>query len=1617
MALPNLLEKYGVGTSTSTPAKASPSKGLPNLVAKYESPQLQAQKPAQKVTTKISVLPSSLGGGAYNNSTPGVLENTGHSNYADLPSKPGFQRNDIVPVSLGGVNSTTTNLEYEPADEAAYRDKVEKYVYDQYKSGKLALNAARTLVLNWKSQDIPGQPAWDKRFGGPQNPISNFLKSFPDELYKATGGAVENQIKAGQQQLDQAFINKSLSTAPQIDATGKLTYGKPSTLDKNINALSGTSGLAAIFSAPFAPALKLLTSITTPLAENNPVVNNPKVQAWASSPSGATAIKAVQVFNDALNVLGTAVGGIAGIKALSKGEIPPTVETPAVPQSIVPKVGETLTNPHIGNVEILKGEATNGVGYGLQKIEQAHPEVLPFLSEAMDNAKVVERLDKMTILEGETKGGTVRLLVDHQLGTPEGIVDKTFLNNAYFKKPVLRAGLEPAASPFSEERSTTELPKLPNNTPSTLKVNEGVNSAKEGVSAPRADMSGPFDGSVVQTPVYHGTKANFDTFEGGHKGVKVDTNGGFYFSPHEQVGKNFAGKEGRVIEAHLNIKNPKIAKDYMEIMRLKKADIETAKAEGYDGYYFKPSPEDIKSGRYSDINEEWVAFSPDQIKTITKLSPSIPKELEPLAAEARKYKTAEEFVNAVQKEPNKIPTSPEYEQYLKEKDAFVKRETEIYAEMRAMRDKYSSKTINEVPAKEIAKYENLQKELNETLSQKTLAKIPEGIIKTHIGEKGLQSQLAEFYNEVTGNKGVSVPEAIPKKEGDVTLQSTIVPGVDKFFEQDIKPAASAIKEGVVKTLDYLKKILVPAARGVDAQTTASIMRESLGRMAARKERVYEQLAESRKIFDRYTPEQSLDFIDNIERGKPNPGAEKFTAVMREALSTRWRTIQGIKGTEAYIENYFPHLWKDPAKATEVLSGFGKRPLEGTKSYLKQRTIPTVKQGVALGLEPESYNPVDLIMARVSDMDRFIMANDVWSKLKAQGLVKFVPTGKDIPTGYIKVDDKISSSFQFSPEEKGLILRGGWYMPEKAATIINNYLSPGLAGNPIYNAVRMLGNSLNQIQLGLSAFHAAFTSIDAVVSKTALEIQKVFAKESTLPERFAAGAKAITSPVAGPYYLWKNLTRGNTLLNDYFAQNPEVPAMVDALERAGGRVRMDSFYLNNSVDNFFKALRSGNYPGAALRGPGALIEATSKPLMQWLVPRQKLGVFADGATEILKQAEAGGWSEAKTTLHLQEFWDSVDNRLGQLVYDNLFWNKVLKDSGMLAVRSLGWNLGTFREIGGGVADYAKLPAKAVTGGEIRMTPKMAYIVALPYVTALLGAAVFYLYNGKAPETLLDYFYPRTGKIKSDGNPERITLPTYMKDIFAYRAEGTQALLNKVHPEISAIADMIQNQDYYGTEIRNPNDPLVKQLQDLFAYQAKQFVPFTITNYLARQSAGEGPVSAAQSFFGITPAPGYITKTPLQTEIGNLYDKRFGGGSQTKEQADIEHQKAAVRQLYVSGKTEEANAALDRLVQMGIVKDPSSFIREADIPADIKLFQRLPAEDQITLIKKMELYQLQRYAWYANSTVKSQLSSLSQNAKQFVQMEKSGEVSQPEWKRGQVIPSTSTEAPEGARSPQQ
>jgi hypothetical protein len=689
-------------------------------------------------------------------------------------------------------------------------------------------------------------------------------------------------------------------------------------------------------------------------------------------------------------------------------------------------------------------------------------------------------------------------------------------------------------------------------------------------------------------------------------------------------------------------------------------------------------------------------------------------------------------------------------------------------------------------------------------------------------------------------------------------------------EKIAKREAESLPEGSIARIgDALAKTFAPAARGKNAGDMAGIMRSNFGKQARDRELAEYELRGYAKTFDKMPKEQNYAFINAMEGGE-KLGDQKLQMAadaIRKLLDGRRDQVIALgKGNlENFIENYFPHMWKDPDAVGKLFGRLmGRRPFQGSKDFLKQRTIDTFQQGIDAGYDPISSNPVELALLKAREMDRYIYAQKMFEEMKQSGLAKFVRFGDKSPDGWTKINDSIARVY--SKTDQGTVIRGEYYAPEQAATLINNHLSPGFSGNAFYDAWRGAGNAMNSAQLGLGAFHLGFTTLDASISRVALGI-----KQTSRGEVLRGGYTAISG--MAPWQAVANLVKGDKLLKAYLGdlKDPAMAPIVEALVEGGGRARMDPFYRVQEQHNFREAVKLGRYGEAARRLPGRVIDALNWGIFEYLVPRQKLGVFFDMAQDALRRNPDMTVDEKRATFG--KLWDSVDNRMGEMVYDNVFWNRALKDTLMGTVRSVGWNLGTFRELGGGVKD---IPSTLKRG---ELSDRTAYIIALPLVTGVLGSMVQYAYTGQGPQELKDVWFPRTGRKNKDGSPERLSLPSYMKDVYEYAHDAVnfakhggdplQTVKNKLQPLLSTVAEMLANKDFYGDAIRSPGDPALVQVQDELKFLAKQLTPFGIRNYLQHSKAEKteptiaGYLTSGQ-FYGLGTAPGYITHTPEQEE---------------------------------------------------------------------------------------------------------------------------------------------------------
>jgi hypothetical protein len=224
------------------------------------------------------------------------------------------------------------------------------------------------------------------------------------------------------------------------------------------------------------------------------------------------------------------------------------------------------------------------------------------------------------------------------------------------------------------------------------------------------------------------------------------------------------------------------------------------------------------------------------------------------------------------------------------------------------------------------------------------------------------------------------------------------------------------------------------------------------------------------------------------------------------------------------------------------------------------------------------------------------------------------------------------------------------------------------------------------------------------------------------------------------------------------------------------------------------------------------------------------------------------------------------------------------------------------------------SEAIQHGKLpELGHKTAYLLSLYMTTPIAGAVLGYLY-GTNPESLKDYLFPRTGKFQKDGTPERVSMPSYVKDIYEYGQHPIETLAHKANPWIGVLHDEIVNQDYFGNPLYNPEAGALEEFRDRVGYLGRAFLPFSLTG--ERQMLGSGDPGLAGSlarvgpFVGITPAPGAITKPEKMAEFQHYQDEK---GWQKKLQMDLKKAVAAgdtEKAAEIRKQLNEANQALRR-----------------------------------------------------------------------------------------------------------
>ncbi|MHB8084282.1 MAG: hypothetical protein ACYDHZ_00450 [Dehalococcoidia bacterium] len=775
-------------------------------------------------------------------------------------------------------------------------------------------------------------------------------------------------------------------------------------------------------------------------------------------------------------------------------------------------------------------------------------------------------------------------------------------------------------------------------------------------------------------------------------------------------------------------------------------------------------------------------------------------------------------------------------------------------------------------------------------------------------------------------------------------------------------------------------------RHPQAQRTAALKIKMFGERAYQARLAEAALQDGKERFAPYDYDKNPlgygELSAKIQSGKPiDPKLQFYVDTYRGMLDTLWGKAKdlGIRiptqldnymrdswknhgdvDVQENVRNYFEgkpwvnHLKKDAQgkpKREEPVRWSGKRTLTGTRAYFKHKSLDPFT-AVMLGYEPRIGNMVDMMQWDLAQKNHYVAGMEWLKAMKDEGLRGMFPIGKQSPgwemikdpTGevaraFIKEEtetrpfEKVSGEYDMTgaPKQKPQAVQLRMYAPPDVARLVNNFLGEGLKGNYLYQKYRAAGDPLRKYFVGFSPYHIKVT-INTDMA-TGIGQQGVKAIGSLLSGEGAQAlehAKQLGKNVA----LWgtvENQVKGRQFMLEALkpGSHPEYAPYVQDYVAAGGRIP-SAESLKPVYQVVGKALKDtaesikGAKPFQAISN---LADATSKPIMEYIVPQAKAAhfmVMRDLALpKFEKMADEKGLTgterENAWLLRQQEIVRLGDNMFGQLAYDNLHFSNSVKDALFFVVQYPGWNIGSgswmTANMGAAWQGAKKLAGKGTGPGEYERD-SVKFTAGLLAKTVIFNATLAALLGTlpdrkNAHELITKGVF--TGGYNPDGSKQYLGDADYMRDLLAVSIGSMEALkgntamlgstLRAKSPFLISMAwELLSNTDHFNTRIWGPEG------QGLAKYASKRALPYSLANL----TQGTTPIGKYGWLLGYNIRPASLTRTPLETEVAKA--KGFSK-IKTGTEAVTVQERMDLERLAREGKGDEYEAKLGQMLESG------------------------------------------------------------------------------------------------------
>lgn len=796
-------------------------------------------------------------------------------------------------------------------------------------------------------------------------------------------------------------------------------------------------------------------------------------------------------------------------------------------------------------------------------------------------------------------------------------------------------------------------------------------------------------------------------------------------------------------------------------------------------------------------------------------------------------------------------------------------------------------------------------------------------------------RLEEEKPETTASKRTTASETKPELSGTtlhggVPLAAPAARMAGNWISSTVERignAPSTIKETATDISNRVRTTFAPETLGPHAKRMAGIIRAAAAKSAASDYRATALLTKTRNELEKIpdTLERFRQFYSPIQRGKIDELPENLRGAARVVRDLEDRSFDEIRDLTdkgvSYRENYLPNLYKNPAEQVRAvfsrLANVGGKTLQTGKGFLKHKTYQDILDAIDPekaqegALTPRYDNPVDMVLADLRLKNRYVMGQTIFQAGKDAGIIKFFKTGEH-PDGWSRIDDSIATVKHL--EKDGHLGEVGHYMaPDDAALVLNRFLGkrlthdPGVAGG-LAKFNRIYVGAGNAFRVGLSAFHFMFESAAQSAQAMGEGIFRTLggALRGDVSE-IKSGAKTMGRALT-PLEAWRTAKMGSKIQRAMLEPGTQGEAFDRAVQyvlKGGGRFGRETVALSDSLDAAMKDIEKSTGPVSAM---GKTIHAISKPLMDHFVPKMKLGAFfkiAERQVGLAMERNGGELTEVQLRHVLQDSWDHVDSVFGQMVRDNQFMSNSMKDAMHIAMAFPGWNLGTARVASNAIKGAVKGIAGIPMSGKQRAA--LEFGVGLLAFHMIQNSMLNYLFTGELPRGR-DYFQARDGGHDKYGNPTRVNVPDYFRTIYSAGTHPVRWAENIANIPFQWAKEFINNEDYFGNQIRNPSDSALTQAGQVAKHFGADILPFSIQNATqTSQEQGVGWLRKALSYAGVTPAAREFRQTKAQNMIDDVMSTREHKSS-TPEEAQHIKDSGKLHAALRAHKDDEARAIL-------------------------------------------------------------------------------------------------------------